>query len=121
MHGTVVGPIDLNYDVTQHGGINVEWAREGLALLALVEVGDKIEYSGGFQWEVINVGMYDGWPFWRPTPAARTLGPLGVGDWHFFYDIRAVQKRGKGAWIRKAHELSPADDAVARGSGISTV
>lgn len=99
--GTVVAPIDPFYDIAQHGSINPEWARRGLALLLLVEPGDILEYSGQFSHEVISVGMYDGWPFWTPTPAALTYGPLGVGDWHFYYDITGVKKQGTSLWIRK--------------------
>jgi hypothetical protein len=36
--------------------------------------------------------MYDGWPYWKPTPAILTSGPLG-SEWHFFYDIVGVEKR----------------------------
>ncbi len=100
--GTVVAPIDPNYDTTQEGSGNQEWSKRGLALLLLVEPGDTLEYSGQFSWDVIQVGMYDGWPFWKPTPAAQTYGPLGVGDWQFYYEVTGVKKRGTDVWIREA-------------------
>lgn len=33
--------------------------------------------------DVIEVGMYDGWPYWQPTPSIRISGTLGA-EWHSF-------------------------------------
>lgn len=35
---------------------------------------------------VLDVGMYDGWPYWKPTPAVLVAGPLGA-EWKFFYSL----------------------------------
>lgn len=44
---------------------------------------------------LIDVGMYDGWPYWSPTPAVFTSGVLG-GEWHFWYDISAIRLQPQG-------------------------
>jgi hypothetical protein len=41
---------------------------------------------------VINVCMYDGWPYFRPTPFVRTMGPLGP-EWHCFSTITAIMRK----------------------------
>lgn len=103
--GTVVAPVDPNYKwEPRHGSLNDNWAARGLRLTAMVEVGDRIEWSGQFSGRVLDVGMYDGWPFWSPVPSVLTDGPLGVGDWHPFYDVSAVQKQGTKEWLRDAPE-----------------
>lgn len=32
---------------------------------------------------IVEIGMYDGWPYWRPTPAILRAGPLGL-EWDHF-------------------------------------
>ena len=32
---------------------------------------------------IIEICMYDGWPYWRPTPAIHSMGPIGA-EWMFF-------------------------------------
>ena len=32
---------------------------------------------------IVEFGMYDGWPYWRPKPAFMIEGPLGV-EWKYF-------------------------------------
>ena len=32
---------------------------------------------------IIAMCMYDGWPYWKPTPAVRFVGPIGC-EWAFF-------------------------------------
>jgi len=44
--------------------------------------------------DAYSVGMYDGWPFWKPTPALLCSGTLGP-EWHFFYDLQDVRKRSQ--------------------------
>ena len=43
--------------------------------------------------QVIDVGMYDGWPYWKPVPSVMVSGTLGP-EWHsfsFITDIEAPQ------------------------------
>jgi hypothetical protein len=39
--------------------------------------------------EIYALAMYDGWPYWKPTPAIQFAGPLGP-EWTFFnsYSVR---------------------------------
>lgn len=32
---------------------------------------------------IYAIAMYDGWPYWRPTPAVMFAGPIGA-EWAFF-------------------------------------
>jgi len=32
---------------------------------------------------ILDICMYDGWPYWAPTPAVQFVGPLGA-EWTFF-------------------------------------
>ena len=33
---------------------------------------------------IIEICMYDGWPYWTPTPAVCFIGPLNSAEWSFF-------------------------------------
>jgi hypothetical protein len=39
---------------------------------------------------LLNVGMYDGWPFWRPYPSVLTRGVLG-SEWHPWSSLEGVR------------------------------
>jgi hypothetical protein len=32
---------------------------------------------------IIQICMYDGWPYWTPRPAVMFMGPIGA-EWNFF-------------------------------------
>jgi hypothetical protein len=34
--------------------------------------------------KVLRLRMYDGWPYWKPTPAILRESPLGGYEWTFF-------------------------------------
>jgi hypothetical protein len=34
--------------------------------------------------EIIQICMYDGWPYWTPRPAIHFVGPLKSAEWGFF-------------------------------------
>lgn len=38
---------------------------------------------GEYGRQIIKLCMYDGWPYWTPTPAVFHEGPLGC-EWSFF-------------------------------------
>lgn len=51
--------------------------------------------------EIFAICMYDGWPYWKPTPAIYHGHPLGHGEWSFFNSygvhpdsIRALEEHG---------------------------
>lgn len=49
--------------------------------------------------EIIEICMYDGWPYWEPRPAIHFIGPLNSGEWTFFnsYSVNAgsIQPRSE--------------------------
>ncbi len=95
--GEWLGPVDWSYDFQQHAmtstcGGCAQWAiDDGIEQLRRLESepgGWWIAPSGFTSFEVVHVGMYDGWPFWQPTPAVGYIGPLGGVEVAFFYNLR---------------------------------
>lgn len=101
--GENLGPIDWSYNFRQHfdsmcapDAARDEACERAKAVLKAVETAKKegkevkVWASGNFLHRVLDVGMYDGWPFWKPTPYVLLDGPLGVGDWTPFYNLLGV-------------------------------
>lgn len=88
--GEWVGPIDWNYDFYQHR-VNKHFIDQGIDALKRFELDAATTWyfrpSRMTSYEVVEVGMYDGWPFWRPTPAIGYRGPLGAVEVAFFYSL----------------------------------
>ena len=42
------------------------------------------DYLLNDRWSIIEISMYDGWPYWAPRPAIYFIGPLNCGEWTFF-------------------------------------
>lgn len=107
--GELLGPVDWSYDFDQHGwgpgrgGGNPECIREGKEVLRIVEQaladGKRVTFtpSDFSAFEVVQCGMYDGWPFWQPTPYIGYIGPLGVLEWTPFYNLCRSRVRIGGA------------------------
>lgn len=110
--GELLGPVDPDYDWSQHawgdgrGGMNpecIETGRQVILRMAADPDGWVYVPSGISRFRVIHIGMWDGWPFWRPTPAIGYIGPLRTVEWAFFYSLREhnVQKGEPGPrWDR---------------------
>jgi hypothetical protein len=99
--GEYLGPVDWSYDFTSHdwgdghGGVNPECSKQATEelqkLVALMEQGKTCTISlYGIEQRVLQVGMYDGWPFWEPTPSVLVATWLG-SEWHSWYSIRNVK------------------------------
>lgn len=102
--GEYLGPVDWSYDFAQHFNNSSQQERdqrceEGKELLRKLADGSDWEATtdGGMPrcgWgKVLQVGMYDGWPYWRPVPSVLIWGWLG-SSWHWFgsvSDIRPVK------------------------------
>lgn len=103
--GERVSDIDWNYDFRSHFDSMCcsderrdERCAEKVAQLRAIEAaflaGRKVEVTTYGGWPrcgwgaVLNVGMYDGWPYWRPTPSVFKQGPLG-GEWCTFAHLDA--------------------------------
>lgn len=96
--GEYLGPIDWSYNFTQHnwgsghGGINPDIVTPAMAMLKQLEQPGRWQVMMYQNYdEVLCVGMYDGWPFWRPVPSVQTRTWLGP-EWHPFYSIQAVER-----------------------------
>lgn len=101
--GENMGPIDWSYDFRSHFdsyGSGEEFRDEACrtAIRQLREASEGI--ARGEKWEaccydhwheILDIGMYDGWPFWRPVPSMGLYTFLGV-EWHNFSSIRGVRQ-----------------------------
>lgn len=99
--GERVGDVDWSYDFRSHFGNHgpdvadkrCKEAKDRLrAIEAAFRAGEPVEATTDGGWPrcgwgvVLDVGMYDGWPYWKPVPSVYTRGPLG-GEWHSFVSL----------------------------------
>lgn len=40
--------------------------------------------SGFSSFQIVEMCMYDGWPYWEPRPAFSYIGPMGSVEWAHF-------------------------------------
>jgi hypothetical protein len=101
--GELLGPVDWTYNFRQHfdnmgcsEAVKDEYCRRAVALLRELSMDHKsyqvVLSHGCVERNVYAVGMYDGWPYWKATPALLTSGTLGP-EWHFFYDLQRIEKK----------------------------
>lgn len=110
--GENVGPIDWTYDFRSHFNTyatsdaerdricaqRVGWLRR---IDQDVRAGNPIRATtdGGSPrcgiHRVIEVGMYDGWPYWRPVPCVQVRTYLGC-EWYTFDRITDVYPGATG-------------------------
>lgn len=105
-NGELLGPVDWSYNFRQHfdgyccdDATKNEMCEKRKALLAQIER-DPTAWRATFSHsdtsrQVYSVGMYDGWPYWKPTPAIMIQGVLG-SEWRFFDDLQSVEKADGG-------------------------
>ena len=91
--------VDWDFDWYQHtpNGMTeewrqreaVKWRRNFRALVDHLEAGGVAFYRPCFlaSHRILRAGMYDGWPFWRPTPAVSYIGPLRSVEYAFYYQL----------------------------------
>lgn len=100
--GELLGPVDWSYNFLQHfGGYCCDDAgrqkvcdEKVAALRKLCDGGNWMATTDGgwprMCWgKVLAVGMYDGWPYWRPVPSVMIASIYG-GGWHTFDQITGV-------------------------------
>lgn len=69
--GENMGPIDWEHPTAKN----------------MPEIWREAEKCPGFLFngrQILDMGMYDGWPYWTPRPAICFLGPLNSAEWTFF-------------------------------------
>lgn len=106
--GEKVGPIDWNYDFRQHystptrGGWNPERMERDIVRLRriaeAIDAGKRVMATTDGGWPrvgwypVTDIGMHDGWPYWRPVPSVQ----LG-SEWHSFASLTSIMIDDKDA------------------------
>jgi len=109
--GELLGPIDWGFDFRKHyeGYYNCgtkeqheEMLRRALAMLKLLERDpEKYEATTYGGWPrcgwgaILSVGMYDGWPWWKPIPSICIASSLGGGEWASFANMTDIRVRGE--------------------------
>lgn len=104
--GEHLGPVDRSYDFDQHKSGDEKWwpkrVETFISMLEAFEAGTPIlaTTDGGvprFGWgDLLEVGMYDGWPFWKPVPSFLISSSLGGAEWHWFGSLsewRIVERK----------------------------
>lgn len=95
--GEKLGPIDWNYPFDEQGqGLRPEFIEERKERLRRCEAGEvEATTDGGFPkvgWgKVLDTGMYDGWPYWRPVPSVLIAHRTGGASWHSWGSITDVR------------------------------
>ena len=107
--GEKMGPIDWAYDFRTHFDNYCtsdkgrdEICAKRVAKLRLIDEAVKAGRTvyasnyGGYPriWaRVLDVGMYDGWPYWKPVPSVMLASPLGGGEWSYFSMLTEAEER----------------------------
>ena len=100
--GELLGPVDWSYDFEAHcwgpdkGGTNPSVVESRKQILRRICDEPDAEWEVGLchsdcMYKLLAVGMYDGWPYWKPTPSVCTANWLGV-EWHCWTFLRAARK-----------------------------
>jgi len=102
--GELLGPVDWTYNFRSHFDCQGttderrdECCAEAVNKLRQLANGEKWEATTDGGWprcgwgEVVAVGMYDGWPYWRPVPSVAIMGTYGV-EWSAFSNITGIRK-----------------------------
>lgn len=104
--GELLGPVDWSYEFIRHFDNSCCSAEQKAAdceqskrwLRMIEENPEKYEVTTYGGWPrcgwgpVVSVGMYDGWPYWRPVPSVAYATLLGV-DWTSFSGITNIRNR----------------------------
>jgi hypothetical protein len=103
--GENMGPVDWSYDFLPHfDGWSAtpeyrkqkcELAKQHLRMLSESDGWEVRTSHSHVFWPCVSVCMYDGWPYWKPTPAVALIGPLGV-EWCLFFNIEEIRKHDAG-------------------------
>lgn len=97
--GEYLGPVDWNYDFDQHG-IHSSCVETGKSVMRQIETWLAedpdaeiwVTESGDYTHRLLKIGMYDGWPWWKPVPHVLTQGVL-CPAWQVFYNLTHAKLR----------------------------
>jgi len=104
--GERLGDVDWSYDFLSHYDTflgndekraeRCDRAKDNLRKMEAAVKADKpikATVDGGWPRvgikEVASVGMYDGWPYWRPVPSVLLHGQMG-SEWHPFWAVTEI-------------------------------
>lgn len=100
--GERLGDVDLNHEsfsVPSSG--DQDWQDERIRrfreMCEGIARGEKWEATVDGGWprvgwgEVLDIGMYDGWPYWKPMPSFFLRSWLG-GEWHSWHSLTEARK-----------------------------
>jgi len=96
--GEWLGPVDYAYDWNQYDIYpnDPEYRMKKVELIKEIEKlfleGKTIYvfYDPIISGKLLNIGMYDGWPYWKPTPAVLLQHWSGC-ETHFWSDIQSYR------------------------------
>ena len=102
--GEYLGPVDWSYNFLPHFDGYCGMDKEAYCqehVVRLRRLSDEperylVSTYGGWPriWhELVHVGMYDGWPYWKPVPSVCTRSWLGP-EWHDFSCITNIMDKG---------------------------
>lgn len=75
-HGENVGPVDWTHETAKDmPDIWREAERDPKSFV--------FDYGHGGR-AIVEICMYDGWPYWQPRPAVAYIGALNGVEWAFF-------------------------------------
>jgi hypothetical protein len=88
-HGENVGPVDWEHEMAK--AMPPIWSEAEKAPSDFL-----LDYGNGGK-QIVEICMYDGWPYWKPTPAILYVGPLGP-EWAHFnsYGVNSGSIKRKG-------------------------
>lgn len=96
--GEWLGPVDWTFDFEAEGNTSSDPDRNAKAIKMLHEVEDGLArgeqwyvYAYGTRRKVLRVGMYDGWPYWKPVPTYLTDTWLGAETMRWYTPIGAYR------------------------------
>jgi hypothetical protein len=102
--GEMLGPVNWQYNFRPHFDCYcADDATQQKFCDAKVE--QLRQLADGTEWEattdggwprcgwgkVLYVGMYDGWPYWRPVPSVCIASKCGA-SWHSFDSVTSIRK-----------------------------
>ena len=97
--GEYLGPVDWTFNFHDRDSercMGTDNIQRRVERFKTIEEGDEVTTDGGWPrvgWgRVIQIGMYDGWPAWSPTPCVLKTGTLG-SEWKPWYSITDVRKK----------------------------